>query len=102
MTIHDTPKRSVSMPKQGAKKVLPSGMRTSPPLPKAVNICWAVVSSGAFSDKENHWETGFPAHKPSEAMRVVAPPRTQACMTLSYYTGEIGRASGRERVGRYV
>jgi hypothetical protein len=31
-TIQDTPKRSLTIPKRGEKKVLPSGIFTSPPL----------------------------------------------------------------------
>ena len=36
LSCHDTPKRSVTMPKQGEKKVLPSGIETLPPPARAV------------------------------------------------------------------
>ncbi len=46
MTIHDTPKRSATMPKRGEKKVLPSGICTCPPLPSAANNLSASASLG--------------------------------------------------------
>ncbi len=45
--IHGTPKRSATMPKHGEKNVLPSGMRTSPPSPSALNIFFASASFAA-------------------------------------------------------
>ena len=53
MTIHDTPNRSVAMPKRGEKKVLVNGICTCPPLANAANTRSASASLGMVIESEN-------------------------------------------------
>ena len=53
ITIQLTPNVSVTMPKHGDQKVLPSGMVTLPPLLSALNARWASASVGTESESEN-------------------------------------------------
>ena len=53
MPIHDTPKRSATMPKREAWKVSVMGIRTCPPTPRAANKRSASASSSAVSDNES-------------------------------------------------
>ena len=56
MTIHDTPKRSATMPKRGEKNVLFIGICTCPPSTSAANSRCASASFAAVSDSENPWK----------------------------------------------
>ena len=49
-TIHDTPKRSATMPKLGEKNVLANGIFTCPPSLRAPKSRSASASLGAVSD----------------------------------------------------
>src|SRR5437773_10665321 len=51
-TIHDTPKRSATIPKRGEKKVLTSGCCTWPPLPSTENTRSASASVGTVNESE--------------------------------------------------
>ena len=62
--IHDTPKRSATMPKREEKKVLVSGICTCPPSARAANSRSASASSGAESDSEKPWKLGLPEASP--------------------------------------
>src|SRR5437016_5464716 len=59
-TIHATPKRSVTMPKRGEKKVLLNGAVTCPPSDSAANSRLASASSRAVIVRLNPWNTGLP------------------------------------------
>ena len=82
MTIHDTPKRSATMPKRGEKKVLFIGICTCPPSPSAANSRSASGSVLTVIDREKPWKSGLPLQWPSEAMIVVSPTLKLECMTL--------------------
>src|SRR5204863_5397012 len=81
-TIHDTPKRSASMPKRCEKKVWARGRRTWPPSARALNARSASAAVGTVSESENPSNAGSPAEQPSEAMMVVWPILKLECMTL--------------------
>ena len=55
-TIHDTPKRSATMPKREEKKVLVNGICTCPPSASAANNRSASASFGTVSDSEKPWK----------------------------------------------
>src|SRR5438132_13269545 len=82
MTIHDTPKRSATMPKRGEKKVLVSGICTCPPAASALNRRSASASLGTVSDSDIPWKPGLPWQATSDAITVVSPMRRLACMIL--------------------
>src|SRR5947208_591991 len=86
-TIHDTPKRSATMPKSGEKKVLVKGICTCPPSPSAANNRRASASSRTVSESEKPWNLSPPSQRPSEANTVVSPIRKLACITLSSEPG---------------
>src|SRR3546814_8087863 len=52
ITIQETPKRSATMPKRGLKKVLASGICTSPPSASAAKNFSASASSATVSDRD--------------------------------------------------
>src|SRR6185295_1887909 len=58
MTIQPTPKRSVSMPNAGEKKVLVSGIFTWPPSARALNFFFASASVAAVTESEKPWKFG--------------------------------------------
>ena len=60
MTIHDTPKRSATMPKREEKNVLFNGICTCPPSASLANNRSASASLGTVSDSEKPWKFGFP------------------------------------------
>src|SRR2546427_9673180 len=68
MIIQPTPKRSATMPKRLAKNVLPSGMRTSPPVASALNTRSASASCLALTESEKPSNFGLPRAQPSEAI----------------------------------
>src|SRR5262245_59153343 len=82
LIIHPTPKRSVTMPKQGDQKVLVSGICTWPPSARAPNSRSASAGAAAAIDSEKPWKLDCPEEHPSEAMTVVSPTRRLACITL--------------------
>ena len=71
------------MPNAGEKKVLAIGATTVPPSASASNLLRASTSLATESVSEMPLNTGWPPAMPSEAMRVVSPTRSSACMTLS-------------------
>src|SRR5438552_13526909 len=82
MTIQPTPKRSATMPKRLAKNVLPSGMRTSPPSARALNMRSASASSLAFTESEKPSNLGLPCAQPSDAITSAPLMRKHECMIL--------------------
>jgi D-galactarolactone cycloisomerase len=81
LTIQPTPKRSVSIPKHGDQKVLPSGICTCPPSASAAKMRPASSSVGTPSESEKPPKL-VPSWIPSEAISVLTPTRKVACMTL--------------------
>src|ERR1041384_8623209 len=73
ITIQLTPKRSTSMPKCCAKKVLPSGIVTWPLLDSAANMRLASASFAAVSDSEKPWKFFSLLAQPSDAMSTASP-----------------------------
>ncbi len=55
MIIHDTPKRSATIPKRGEKKVCVNGICTCPPSARAANSRSPSASSATASDSEKPW-----------------------------------------------
>src|SRR5436309_12811538 len=82
MTIQPTPNRSATMPKRLAKTVLPSGMRTSPPSARALNMRSASASSLAFTESEKPSNLGLPCAQPSDAITSAPLMRKHECMIL--------------------
>src|SRR5690349_17020790 len=72
-TIQFTPNLSATMPNRGEKKVLPSGIRTSPPWARAENFLSASASSLAAIDSAKPSNFGLPVLRPSDDMIVVSP-----------------------------
>src|SRR5258706_64988 len=68
------------MPKRGEKNVSESGICTCPPSPRAANSRSAAAMSIAVMDSENPWNSGLPWHRPSDAMTLVSPMRSSACI----------------------
>src|SRR5687767_13876744 len=87
MTIQCTPKRSATMPKQGEKKVLVSGITTFPPSARALNHLSASASSLAGRDSPKPSNLGFPEAMPSDASTVPPLILKAACSTLSSLPG---------------
>ena len=83
MIIHDTPKRSATMPKRSAKNVSLSGICTWPPSARAANRFSASAAVAALIDSENPLKLGFPAQLPSDAITCASPIRNDACMISS-------------------
>src|ERR1700730_7716105 len=100
MTIHDTPKRSATIPKRGEKKVLVSGICTCPPSASALNRRSASASLGTVSDSDIPWKPGLPWQAPSDAITVVSPMRRLACMILFSEPG--ATITGRRRLGAFL
>jgi hypothetical protein len=65
-----------------AKKVLPSGMRTSPPSESALNMRSASASSLALTESEKPSNFGLPCAQPSDAITGASPTRKHECMIL--------------------
>src|SRR5262245_14273602 len=82
MIIQPTPKRSATMPKRLAKKVLPSGICTCPPSASAANIRSAAASLLALRVSEKPSNFGLPLALPSDAMTSAPLMRMHACMIL--------------------
>ena len=87
MTIQLTPNLSCVMPKRGEKKVLSSGMMTFPPVDNPLNSRSASAASFASTDSANPSNLGLPVFRPSEAMTLVSPILSEACITLSSLPG---------------
>lgn len=75
MTIHDTPKRSATMPKDEAKNVLPSGICTWPPSLSALKRRLASASLAAVRVSDTPLKSGWPLTLPSDASSSVSPMR---------------------------
>src|SRR5262245_53326398 len=86
LIIQPTPKRSVTMPKHGDQKVLPSGICTCPPSASAANFRPASASLAAVTDNENPLKSA-PSPQPSEAIRFASPMRKDLCMILLSHPG---------------
>src|SRR5262245_14303258 len=93
-TIHETPKRSWSMPKLGEKKVLVSGIVTLPPSLSPLNSRSASAALAAFRASEKPSKFVFPAHWPSDAITWVSPILKHECMIFSPEPGGIMLWSG--------
>src|SRR6185369_5517966 len=87
INIHDTPKRSATMPKSGDQNVLAKAICTCPPSDSAAYRRFASASSVNESDREKPRKDGGPSQRPSETMSVVLPMRRFACITLSSAPG---------------
>src|SRR6185295_17873723 len=81
VTIQLTPKRSVTMPKQGDQNVFPIGIPILPPSAKAVNALRASASVGTVSESVTPLMRVL-SSQPSDAMTTASPMRNEACITL--------------------
>src|SRR5215475_10478961 len=94
-TIHDTPKRSSSMPKRGEKNVLPSGILTLPPLLSPLNARSASASLLTWIESVTPPNGVLSAQSPSDAMTSLSPILKHACMTLlSQFGGSLSGGGG--------
>src|SRR5262245_52239695 len=82
LTIHPTPKRSLTIPKRDDQKVFVSGICTCPPSARAANFRSASASFGTASEREKPWKLVCPVQCPSEAITVESPTRKLTCMIL--------------------
>src|SRR5579884_2097877 len=81
-TIQNTPNLSSTMPNFAEKKVLASGISTLPPAASAANAWSTSASVGRDNDSANPSNVGLPEARPSDAIRVVLPIWSWACITL--------------------
>src|SRR5262249_16526223 len=82
MIIQPTPNRSPTMPQRLAKTVLPSGIRTSPPLASAANMRSASASFLALMESEKPSNFGLPCAQPSDAITSSPSMSRHECMIL--------------------
>ncbi len=80
--IQETPKRSVSMPKRGEKKVFAKGIWILPPSTSAAKTLSASASLSSVSVSEMPSNVGLPLQRPSEAITICSPMRNCICMIL--------------------
>src|SRR3954463_5809137 len=83
ITIHCTPKRSVSIAKAGEKNVLPSGMKTLPPRESASNLARASSGFAAVSESENPCMPLCDPGGESDAITTESSTRKAAYITFS-------------------
>src|SRR5215510_3852003 len=91
-TIQDTPKRSLTIPKRGEKKVLASGIFTCPPLLSPLKARSASASVLTWIDSVTPLNPRLSALSPSVAMIWVSPILKHECMILLSQLG--GTLSG--------
>src|SRR3546814_11945553 len=82
------------MPKRGLKKVLASGICTSPPSASAAKNFSASASSATVSDSDTPAKLALPWQWPSEPITREPPILSDMCITLSPPPGGIDSGAG--------
>ena len=94
MIIHETSKRSATMPKRGEKKVLVNGICTCPPSASTAKKRSASSAVSTASDNEKPLKLEPFSQRPSDARMIVSPILSASVWPASSYFLPAGVRSG--------